>query len=153
MSELTFLLDALEPEVTEDGHILLKKLRDELSIEFWPEDTFEAARACFGEAVFNRLGRTYKALDRRIRHALRVWDDKYGPLNPEQLAYADAVLASAIRAGEREAGRDRAKRYAYVQSKIGRAVNHETVDGGFKKRASAEGMIDFSEELSRMVAA
>lgn len=145
------ILSALEAEVTEDGAILLGKLRDELGIGFWPEETFAAALAGFGEPVYNRAGRTYKSLDRRIRHALRVWDEKYGPLNVDQAAYADELLAAAITRGVKDAGPDRQKRYQYAQANIGRAINHEVVDGGFKRRASA--LIDVSAELAGVLAA
>jgi hypothetical protein len=145
------LLSALEAEVTMDGEILLGRLREKADgLDYWPEETFKAARACFGDVVYARTGgtggRTARALDRRISHALRVWDEKYGPLNAVQEAYADAVLAAAIRKGEAEAGHDRGKRYSFVQNKIGQAVNHEVVDGGFRKRA--EKLIDVSAELA-----
>lgn len=145
------ILNALEAEVTADGEILLAKLREEIGLDFWPEQTFQAAKAAFGPAVYNRVGRTYQSLDRRIRHALRVWDEKYGPLNPAQEAYADRLLARAIEKGEQEAGQDRGKRYAFVQSRIGQLVNHETVDAGFKNRAEAG--LDVSDELRSLVAA
>lgn len=148
---ITEILSAMEAELTEDGLILLERLRGELEADYWPEQTFEAAKACFGPSVYARTSRTYKALDRRVRHALRVWDEKYGPLTPEQEAYADAVLAAAVRRGEKDAGHDAAKRYSFVQANIGRAVNHETVDGGFKKRAAD--LIDVFAELAEVVAA
>jgi hypothetical protein len=139
------ILSALEAEVTEDGYILLGRLRERAeALDYWPEKTFAAAKACFGPAVYARTGRTGRALDRRIGHALRVWDEKYGPLSPEQEAYADDVLAAAISRGESEAGRDPAKRYAFVQAQIGRMVNHERVDAGFKRRAVE---LDVSAEL------
>jgi hypothetical protein len=152
VSAVAELLTALEAEVTADGEILLAKLRDELNLDYWPERTFAAARACFGEGVYNRAGRTYKALDRRVRHALRVWDEKYGPLNAEQAAYADEVLARAIQRGETDAGQDRAKRYRFVQATIGRAVNHEVIDAGFKRRATVEQMVDITAELADVLA-
>lgn len=144
------IISALEQEVTEDGLILLEKLRGELEADYWPGATFEAAKACFGPAVYARTGRTYKSLDRRIRHALRVWAEKYGPLTPDQEGYADRVLAAAIKDGEVKAGRDGGKRYAFVQANIGRVVNHEVVDAGFKKRAPE--LIDVAAELAQAVA-
>lgn len=145
------ILDALEAEVTEDGFLLVAKLREELKVDFWPEATFEAAKACFGPAVYARSSRTYKSLDRRIRHALRVWAEKCGgSLGPEQAAYADSVLAAAIRRGEREAGRDEGKRYSFVQANIARSVNHERVDAGLKARAA--GLVDVTQELAESLA-
>lgn len=145
------ILSALEHEVTADGEILLAKLRDELEADYWPERTFDAAKSAFGPAVYARSSRTYRNLDRRIRHALRVWDAKYGPLSAEQEAYADAVLCSAVARGAKRAGRDRSKLYSFVQAEIGRSVNHERVDAGFKARRGE--LVDVSAELAEVAAA
>lgn len=129
------IIAALRDEVTEDGHILLDELEREALLSFWPEPVFEAARAIFGDVVFNRDSRTYVALDRRIRHALRTWEARYGPLVQEQRDYAHTVLIAALRRGSEDAGSDRRKLYPFVQSRLGLSVNHEIVDAGFKRRA------------------
>lgn len=145
------VLSALEAEVTEDGYILLGRLRvavDEL--DFWPERTFAAALEAFGGAVYARGGRTAKALERRINHARRVWAEKYGPLSTDQEDYADAVLASAIRRGARDGQAADGTLYSFVQAEIARRVNHEEVDAGFKRRAAAK--IDVAAELAEALA-
>lgn len=101
----------------------------------WPEQTFAAALDVFGGAVYAETGKTRKNLDRRIRHALRVWREKYGPLNPKQEEYADLVLAFAIKKGGELARTMDGTVYAHVQSQIARSVNHETAHEGFKRRA------------------
>lgn len=141
------LLSALEAEVTEDGYILLGRLRDELDGTFIPDGAFEAARELFGDQLYNAKARTYRALERRCRHALRVWNDKYGPvLSSEQEAYADELLTWAIRDGHARAAAAGARPLQYVQASIGRLVNHERVDAGFKSRAAE--LIDVSAEIA-----
>jgi hypothetical protein len=134
MRSLDEILSALRAEVTEDGHILLDELENELLISYWPESVCEAAHLIFGDPVLNRDGRTYKLLDRRIRHCFRVWEDRHGPLTPEQRTYAADVIIAAMRRGESDAAGDRRKLYPFVQHKLGLAVNHEVVDAGFVRR-------------------
>ena len=125
-----------DPDSTpEEKHEWLDRIESELELSFWPDEVFAAAEAAFGRCVYARTGRTYQSLDRRIRHALRVWDEKYGPLNPAQNEYAATLLVHAIEKGAREAAGDRSKLYPFVQAGIGRLVNHERVDEGFKARA------------------
>lgn len=100
----------------------------------WPEDVFAAALEVFGNAVYGN-GKVRKALSRRISFAYAVWNDKYGPLSPEQEEYAAEVLAAAIRSGGKAA--KGAAPYALVYSRLLDAVNHETVHGGFQKRSGA----------------
>lgn len=69
--------------------------RERLGFE-WPQKVYDAALSVLGDAVANRNGRTRKGLDRKIAHALRTWDDNYGPLNPEQAEYAASCLASCF---------------------------------------------------------
>lgn len=101
---------------------------------FWGERTFAAALAVFGPSVYNVTSRTYLALDRRITHTMAVWTEKYGPLTPEQERYADEVLGAVILRAEKDAAGDRQKLWPYAQSGIGRAVHHERVVAGMRKR-------------------
>lgn len=116
---------------------------------YWPQKTFEAAQTIFGPAVFNTASRTYQALDRRIRFALRVWDEKYGPLTPDQEIYADDVLASVLRKAQADAGGAKAKLWPYAQAGIGRVVHHDRVVDGMRKRA---GYVDPAAILAGLAA-
>lgn len=146
------LIKALELEVTGDGFELLTRLKEAVGFEVWPEKTFAAAQEAFGRGVYADNGRTRKNLDRRIRHARRVWWDKYGPFTPDQELYIDVVLSSAIRSGQRDAAAGKGGTiYANVQAQITRMVNHERVHEGFLSRA--EERIDVSDELRELVAA
>ena len=106
----------------------------ELDLSYWPDAVFQAAEEVFGPAVYARTGRTYQALDRRIRHAFRTWEDKYGTLSPRQTEYAAELLVHAIKKGAADAAGDRSKLYRFVQAGIGRVVNHERVHEGVKRR-------------------
>jgi hypothetical protein len=101
----------------------------EEDVRLWPAAIFDAAKSVFGPSIFNAQGRTYKALDRRIRHCLNVWDEKY-ELNAEQLEYADKVICRAILSA---ASGD--NKYALALHQLEQAVNHEVVHAGFKARA------------------
>lgn len=101
---------------------------------FLPQETFEACEKVFGGAVYNPASRTFKSLERRISHALRVWEQRYGPLNAKQLQYADAVLAAVVLAAARDARKDGASIWAYAQSRIARAIVNERVEAGMKTR-------------------
>jgi hypothetical protein len=131
----TEILSALEEEVTPDGLILLDKLKQALGVSYWPDAVFAAAKEVFGDGVYARTGRTYKALDERIRHALREWDFRYGPLSHGQQEYAAELLVWAIKKGAADAAGDRKKLYPFVQAGIGRIINHERVCDGFTQRA------------------
>ena len=100
----------------------------------WPYEAAEAAYEVFGPRVFNGQGRTFKSLNRRIVHAVRVWEEKYGPFTEEQEAYAGKLLAWSIRQGAKGAGMDKSRLYAFVLSSLAKMVNHERVDAGFKRR-------------------
>jgi len=117
--------------------------------DYWPQSTFEAALEVFGPAVYQPTSRTYKALDGRIRHALRVWGEKFGPLNAKQEQYADEILAFCIRKAQREAGGDRAKLWPYAQAGIGRAIMSERAETGMKSRRDT---VDGSALLAELLA-
>jgi hypothetical protein len=133
------LISALRAEVTDDGHILLDKLEVELKLHFWPGQVFEAAVELFGPALNNPKSRNRLSLDRRIRHALTVWDSKYRPLTPEQEQYASSVLCAALRSGEEawaELGKPKSPTLiACVLNRLADMVNHEKVHDGFKRRS------------------
>ena len=116
----------------------------------WPDEVGETAFSVFGPRIFNSQGRSFRLLNRRIRHALDVWDQKYGVLNDAQEAYAGAVLAWAIRRGRDEAGGDRSHLYPYVLHSLGGVVNHEKVDAGFKRRADDDYAIGLVDVLRRV---
>jgi hypothetical protein len=131
----TEIIAALREKVTEGGDALLDELVTELGLGYWPQETWECALGIFGGQLYNRSSRTFKALDRRIRHCLRTWDEQHGPLNPDQQAYADACLASSLRKSAREAG-TRKNLWPYCQAGLGRLVHHDRVQDGFVKRGN-----------------
>ena len=92
----------------------------------WPQKVYDAALSVLGNGVANRSGRVRKALDRKIRHALRAWDDNYGPLTPEQADYAATVLASCFQPQWK---------LPQIYVRLDRVVSHETVHNGFVRRA------------------
>ena len=133
MTPLEIISD-LRHEVTEDGHVLLDKLVAELAVQYLPQQTFNTAEELFGGSIYNPTSRTFQSLSRRAQHALRVWNERYGPFTQEQAEYADSVLAAALRTAARDAAGDRSKLFRFAQAQIGRMVNHETVHAGFLRR-------------------
>ncbi len=132
------LLDELEELVSidVDSRPYYEEIRRRLTPQaFIPQTTFDTARSIFGDCMFNTGSRTYQALAKRVEHALRVWDEKYGPMNGRQELYADDVLSWALRQAQRDAGGDRKKLWPYAQAGIGRIIQHETVHEGFVVRA------------------
>lgn len=97
----------------------------------WPVGVFDAALGVLGGSICNRNGKTRKILDRKIEHCCRTWDDKYGPLNPEQAAYAGSVLAAVFTT---EAD------LPLIYSRLNGRVHHESVHAGFLRRAQTERM-------------
>ena len=142
------ILEALAHEVTADGEILLARLLDDdPALEVIPPKTFDVAREVFGDGVLGRRGRIATPLRSKIAHAMRVWDAKYGPLNDEQMDYADDLLAWTIRSGAAyAAAQNMAHAAPMVWTNLQSIVNHERADAGFKSRASAT--IDVSEEIA-----
>lgn len=133
------LIERLRAEVTPDGDLLLDQLATELKLYFWPGQVFDVACEIFGPALNNPKSRNRVSLDRRIRHALAVWNSKYGPLNPEQEKYASSVLCGALRGGQAawgELGRPEVPtQVACVLTRLSAVVNHERVHDGFKNRS------------------
>lgn len=101
--------------------------------ELWPLPVREAAEELFGGRIHNPQSRTHKSLDRRIRHALGVWRDRYVGLNAEQLEYAGEVLAWAIR--QSLAARRADGRYPYALTVLEKVVNHPRVHDGMMRRS------------------
>ncbi len=92
----------------------------------WPVRVKDAALGLYGT-----LGdRDYKALDRRIRHAWRLWDDDYGPLSPEQAEYATDVLCSAFQ-GLADVDNPR----PFVYARLDGRLYDQRVRDGFVRRA------------------
>ncbi len=114
------LLDALERTLKADA--------------LWPLPVRETAEAIFGGGIHNPKGRDHGSLDRRVRHAMKVWRNRYH-MNPAQMVYAGDVLARAMQAGARDAGSDTSKKRAYVFKRLEQAVNHDGVHTGFKARS------------------
>jgi hypothetical protein len=127
-------------------------LRERLDVDLWPELTFAAAKEAFGPAIYNTASRSYKALDKRIRHARRTWRDKFGPLNAEQEQYADIILAHAIHFAAKDAATVGNPRmlWPYVQNSITQLINHENVHAGFKRRADK--LVDVTDVLKELAA-
>lgn len=118
----------------------------------WPLEAAEAAYEVFGARIFNGQGRSFRSLNRRIVHAVRVWEEKYGALSEAQEAYAGKVLAWAIRRGQAEAASRASAVYPYVLNLIAKAVNHEKVHAGFLRRAAEEsGSAPIFDDLLRCV--
>ena len=116
----------------------------------WPDEVGETAFSVFGPRVFNSQGRSFRLLNRRIRHALNTWEQKYGVLNDAQEAYAGAVLSWAIRRGERDAAGSRSNLYPYVLHALAEVVNHEKVDAGMKRRIGEDYQVDLVDVLRRV---
>lgn len=109
----------------------------------WPVPVLEAAVAVLGPSLYNRKGQMFKALDRRIQHAHRVWQDKYGPLTPEQAQYEEKILVNCFSSAEATQGDSPIQ--AVVQSRLSQALHHERVHAGFVRRAAST--VDVSDQL------
>lgn len=122
---------------------LLDELRARMvtgdEIDLVPIDFIEAVRRNFG------LGsRTMNAMLARARFALKVWQEKYGPMNPEQHEYANQLLVSAVECGIKYAPDESVKR-AMVYTWLDRIVNDERGHEGFLRRRTPGVKIDMSE--------
>jgi len=108
-------------------------------IDLVPIDFIEAVRRHFGFG-----SRTMNAMLARARFALKVWQEKYGPLNPEQHEYANQLLVSAVECGIKYAPDEGARR-AMVYTWLDRIVNDERGHEGFLRRRTPGVRIDMSE--------
>jgi len=108
-------------------------------IDLVPIDFIEAIRRHFGHG-----SRTMDAMLARARFALKVWQEKYGPLNPEQHEYANQLLVSAVECGIKYAPDEKAKR-PMVYTWLDRIVNDERGHEGFMRRRTQGVRIDMSE--------
>lgn len=146
---------ALRDEVTEDGHILLDELVAELGLRLWPDEVFACAVDVFGPQLNNPKSRTRLSLDRKIGHAIRVWQERYGPLNADQERYVSSVLCNAIRTGaeDRAAAAPGSSLIPFVLARIGRVLNHEVVHAGFKRRATPRITVHLGDALAGIEAA
>ena len=92
---------------------------------------WDAAAACFPKLT--PYGKTWKTVISRAEHALRLWNESYGPLNADQWAYAGSLIAYSLSVAKRDAP-DYSARYAYFHTSLTGLLNHETVAEGFKRR-------------------
>lgn len=136
MSRELDIIDALRDKLllAPDAETLLDELEELVKKDvLWPQPVREAAAEVFGGGVHNPRSRVHGSLDRRIRHALKVWRQRYG-LNAEQLIYAGDLLAWCIRIGAKGASTDEQK-YKFVLGRLGAVVNKEEVHAGMQRRA------------------
>lgn len=103
-----------------------------------PVSVSDRVRALFGPG-----DRTFKAILRRYRFAMRVWDGKYGPLNPEQAEYAESVILWALNVDP-----NHPNPRAAVYERLDRVVHYERVHQGFLSRASAT--VDITAQLAEL---
>jgi len=118
------------------------ELLDELEVvlkvsALWPLAVREAAEAALGGGIHNPNGRDHKSIDRRVRHAMKVWRARYGGMNPGQMVYAGEVLAWAIRQG----GGER----KFIFSRLEKVVHDDNVHAGMRRRA---GLVDVVQQLA-----
>jgi len=121
---------------------LLDELEEAIKISsLWPLAVREAAQEALGGGVHNPKGRDHQSIDRRVRHAMKVWRARYGGMNPGQMVYAGEVLAWAIRGGD--------KNRAFIFSRLEKVVHSEQVHAGMRRRA---GLVDVTKELAELQA-
>jgi hypothetical protein len=143
--ELELIGELREAWTSDECNELLDELEGLVKQEvLWPVEVRVAAVEAFGGAIHNVNGQVHQQLDRRIRHAMRVWKQRYGGLNPAQLEYAGTVLAFAISSAASEAP-TRSDRYAYAYTRLEQMIREEVVHEGMKKRA---GLVDVSAQLA-----
>jgi hypothetical protein len=120
---------------------LLDELEEVLKVSaLWPLPVREAAEAALGGGIHNPKGRDHLSIDRRVRHAMKVWRARYGGMNPGQMVYAGEVLAWAIRGGD--------KNRAFIFSRLEKVVHSEQVHAGMRRRA---GLVDVTDDLMAAV--
>lgn len=115
--------------------------------DMWPHELFDACLEVFGPAMYARGGRTFTQINRRVSHALKVWGDKYGPLNPEQHAWAVNVLVGAVKGAVARAQDTGAAIYPVAFDRLDRAVHHEAVHSGFVERRGEQRQLDGMGEM------
>lgn len=117
---------------------LLDELEEVLKVSaLWPLPVREAAEDALGGGIHNPKGRDHLSIDRRVRHAMKVWRARYGGMNPGQMVYAGEVLAWAIRGGD--------KNRAFIFSRLEKVVHSEQVHAGMRRRA---GLVDVMQALA-----
>ena len=79
--------------------------------------------------------RTWRLVVDRAEHALRVWDEKYGPLNRKQWDYAGDLVAYSLK--QARTAPDCNAAYAFFNTTLTSLLNHERTDEGFTRRADS----------------
>lgn len=144
--ELDLIASLRETTLSPEQERLLDELEVLLNKDIlWPVPVREEAEKVFGGGIHNPRGRTHGSVDRRVRHAMRVWRHRYG-LNPAQMTYAGDVLAWAIRSGAASAPSEQLK-FPYVYKALERVLNDESMHAGMQRRA---GLVDISEQLAEL---
>ena len=141
--ELELVSSLRDTTLTPEQERLLDELEVMLNKDIlWPLPVRDEAFKVFGGGIHNPRGKTHGSIDRRVRHAMRVWRHRYG-LNTDQMVYAGEVLAWAIRSGSASAPSE-ALRFPYVYKALEHVLNDESMHAGMQRRA---GLIDVSEQL------
>lgn len=95
--------------------------------------------------LFGPGRRTFDAIGKRCKFALKVWDGKYGPLTPEQHEYAVGVLLWAL-----DVPATHPNPRAAVYERLDRVVHHERTHAGFRAREGE--LVDVSAALGELAA-
>jgi hypothetical protein len=139
-TELEILEALRETELVPSQTELLDELEEVLKVSaLWPLAVREAAQEALGGGIHNPKGRDHQSIDRRVRHAMKVWRARYGGMNPSQMVYAGEVLAWAIRGGD--------KNRAFIFSRLEKVVHSEQVHAGMRRRA---GLVDVTDQLEQV---
>ena len=82
-TELEILEQLRETSLLPSQIELLDELEEVLKVSsLWPLLVREAAEEALGGGIHNPKGRDHKSIDRRVRHAMKVWRARYGGMNP-----------------------------------------------------------------------
>lgn len=121
------------------------------------DQVYRAAADTFGKKRGHKnpltpYTRTWAMVLGRAEHALWVWNDKFGPLNPHQRGYAALLVVHCLQ--KAQAAPDCNSTYAYFNASLTRLLNHETVDAGFKSRGEEARalMVGFEDVLGSSLA-
>lgn len=143
MTELEIIEALRDTTLSPTQEELLNDLERILKADaLWPLPVREAAEKALGGGIHNPRGRDHQSIDRRVRHALKVWRNRYA-MNPAQMVYAGEVLAWAINDGARMAGNVR----PFIFAGLEKVVHNDLVHEGFVRRAVLVNVTDQLEAL------